>query len=59
MHRVIFILFSPIDTINNEQRGMEGGVAARPRAGLATVLSSLFGLATNTLNVKNNDIFFP
>ena len=28
---------------------------SRPRAGLATVLSSFFGLATNTLNVRNNN----
>ena len=28
---------------------------SRPRAGLATVQSSFFGLATNTLNVRNNN----
>ena len=30
----------------------------RPRARLATVLSRFFGLATNTLKVRNNTVFF-
>ena len=64
MRRVIshFIIFSP-----NEQRGGEGGDAlpdffiffislfSRSRAGLATVYSTFFGLATYTLNVRNNN----
>ena len=63
MHHVIFILFSP-----NEQRGGGGGrvgaarlffvfffsLFSRPRAGSVTVKSSFLGLATNTLNVRNN-----
>ena len=31
---------------------------SRPRAGLATVYSSFFGLATNALNVRNNSAFW-
>ena len=61
MSHIIYIYFSPI---NNEQRGgwgVGGGVRfqtfffipfslfSRPRVGLATVYSSFFGLATNTL----------
>ena len=61
---MIFILFS---IINNEQRGGGGAGAlpdfffflffpvSRTRAGLATVRSSFFGLATNTLNVRNDN----
>ena len=66
MRRVIsffFLFLSP-----NEQRAGGGGGGAlldfffflfslfsRPRAGLATVLSSFFGLATNALIVRNNN----
>ena len=62
MRCVIFILLSP-----NEQRGGGGGRAlpdfyfffpslfSKPRAEFAIVFkSSFFGLATNTLNVRNN-----
>ena len=55
----------------NEQReGWGGGCAAgltiyvlfflfsRPREGLVTTLSSFFGLAANSLNVRNNNIRF-
>ena len=38
-----FVIFSPF---------------IRPRARLATVLSRFFGLATNTLKVRNNTVFF-
>ena len=65
MRRVILFIFS--------ERAVWGGggggvcyqtfsvvlfsLLSRPRAGLATVQSSFFGLATNTLNVKNNVYF--
>ena len=34
-------------------------LSSRQRAGLATVQSSFSGLATNTLNVRNNNIVTP
>ena len=68
MRYVIFMLFSPNEQRGGGWGGGGGGGGAanflfhfifsqfsRPRAGLATMQSTFFGLETNILNLRNNN----